>query len=157
MNDFSFDRFNAAEVEPAGSFLPIPQGDYPAVITEAQWRDTKSGSGRYLQLKLEVQGGEHAGRVLFDRLNLKNPNATAVEIAMRTLSAICRAVGVMKPRDESELLYKPLVVQVVVRPDDGQHGPSNEIKGYKAAGSATATRQPAHGAGAAPWERGAHL
>ena len=70
--------FNANEVEPAGSFEPIPAGKYPAAITESEMKPTKNGSGSYLQLTFTVTDGPYKNRVLWARLNLNNPNATAV-------------------------------------------------------------------------------
>ena len=76
--------FNANEVEPADELEPIPTGKYVAVITDSEMKPTKSGSGNYLQLTFQVIEGEYANRLLWVRLNLENPNSTAVEIAMKT-------------------------------------------------------------------------
>lgn len=138
--------FNAAEIEPTGSYDPIPAGWYKVVFTDAEEKPTKAQTGSYLQLSVEVIEGEHQGRKLVERLNLNNPNQTAVEIAQRTLSAICRAIGVMTPRDSSDLLNKPLMAKVAVKPAEGSYSASNEIKGYEAPSSAGATS----GASAAP-------
>jgi hypothetical protein len=52
-----------------------------------------------------------------------------VEITRSHLSAICHAIGVMKPRDSSELHHLPLVITVKAkRNDDGMI--YNEIRGY---------------------------
>ena len=108
--------FNALEVEPQTSMEPLPAGWYKCVISETEEKPTKAGTGSYLQLQLDVIEGQYQGRKAFDRLNLKNPNQTAVEIAQRTLSSICRAVNVNNPRDSYELCDKPLMVKVAVRP-----------------------------------------
>ena len=124
--------FDANEWEPNMGFEPIPAGQYPAVIVASEWKDTKAGDGKYLNLELQIIGSsKFEGRKLFDRLNLDNPNDQAVSIAKGTLSAICRAVGVMVPKDSSELHNKPLVVRVSVevRADNGE--PANRVKGYK--------------------------
>lgn len=145
--------FDATSVEPAGSFEPLPAGDYEVVIVESTWKPTKAGTGSYLELKLQVVKGDYEKRNLWARLNLKNPNVTAVEIAKRELSAICHAVGVLKPKSKENLHGIPLVAKVVVK--DNQNGdPTNEIKGWKAADggaqAATAHAQPVN-AGGAPW------
>jgi hypothetical protein len=79
-------NFNAAEVEPQQSFDALPPGRYEAIISESEMKDTKAGTGQYLQLTFTVVGGQHEGRKLWSRLNLVNPNATAVSIAERELS-----------------------------------------------------------------------
>ena len=148
--------FDASSIEPAGSFDPLPAGDYEVVIVESKWKPTKAGTGSYLEIKCQVTKGDYAKRNLWSRLNLKNPNVTAVEIAKRELSAICHAVGVLKPKSKDELNGIPLVAKVVVR--ENQEGePTNEIKGWKsaeggsAAPAATPTPKQPVNAGGAPW------
>lgn len=130
--------FNAANVSPSVAYAPLPAGDYQAIITESETKATKDGQGQYLQLKLQIQGGEFAGRVLFDRLNLWNNNQQAQEIAQRALSAICHAVGILQVGDSQELHNRPLIATVKVKPASGNYEANNEIKGYKAAQLATA-------------------
>lgn len=140
--------FDANEIEPQGSFDPIPAGWYTVMIVASEMKTTKNGSGEYLQLRLDIIDGEYEGRVLFDRLNLRNQNQTAVEIAQRQLSAICRAVGVMQPQDSSDLHDRPLRVKVSIRPAGNGHDASNEIRGYSPIEGSE--KQPAQAARTAP-------
>ena len=126
--------FDANAVEPNGTFDPLPADWYKTVITASEEKPTKAKTGSYLEMKLEVIEGEYKGRLLFERLNLNNPNDQAVSIAQGTLSAICRATGVMTPKDSQDLHDKPIMVKVVVKPADGQYSASNDIKGYEAPG-----------------------
>ncbi len=137
--------FNAHEVDPNVSFDPVPEGKYLAVITESEMKPTKNGQGSYLQLTLTLIDGEFRGRMLWARLNLTNPNATAVKMARSELSAICHAVGVMQPRDSVELHNIPLLITVKVKKRSDNNELTNEIKGYEPApGRAAATTpQPA--------------
>jgi len=135
--------FNALEIEPATSYEPIPADWYKAVITETEEKPTKAQTGSYLQLTIEVIEGQHQGRRVFERLNLKNPNSVAVEIAQRSLSSICRSIGVNNPQNSEELMDKPLMIKVAVKPAQGEYGASNEIKGYDAVGGATTAPAPA--------------
>ena len=121
--------FDASQVEPNEAFDVLPAGDYVCVISDSEMVPTKSGTGQMLKLKLKVVRGDHTGRVVFDRLNLINQNATAVKIAKGTLSAISRAVGVLTPSNSSELHDRPLVVQIKQREYEGEK--QNEVKGYK--------------------------
>ena len=108
-------NFDASKVDPASSFDPIPAGKYLAAIVASELRPTKSGSGHYLELTFEIAEGQHKGRRLWARLNLDNPNPQAVQIARGELSAICRAVGVLQPRDSAELHNLPLSIKVACR------------------------------------------
>jgi len=152
--------FNALEIEPATSYEPLPADWYKCVITDTEEKPTKAQTGSYLQLSIEVIEGQHAGRKVFDRLNLKNPNSVAVEIAQRSLSSICRAIDVPNPRDSVELRDKPLMVKLAVKPADGQYGASNDIKEYSAANGATAApaaaaavATAATGSATPPWKK----
>ncbi|WP_109150392.1 DUF669 domain-containing protein [Azospirillum sp. TSO5] len=143
-------QFNAHDVDPAAPFEVLPPGDYVVQIVQSETKENSAGTGSYLTLEMEILDGERAGQRLFDRLNLWNPNQKAVEIANRTLSAICHATGVMVVEDSEQLHFHPMVAKVVVKPPrtdektGKQYDASNEVKGYKPVGAA----------GAAPTQRG---
>jgi hypothetical protein len=145
--------FDANEVEPAVGFDPIPAGKYLVAITESEQKPTKKGVGQYLQLTFQVLEGEHKGRLLWTRLNLDNPNATTVKIARAELSAICRAVGVLAPKDSIELHNLPLVVAVGLKPRKGTGEMGNVIKGYEKKGAAAQPVMTPAGDGRPPWQR----
>ena len=147
--------FNANEVEPLGPREPIPPAWYKAVAVQGAEKPTKSQTGSYLELAFEVIEGEHQGYRIIDRLNLNNPNSTAVEIAQRTLSSICRAVSVATPRDSSDLLDKTLMIKVKVRPATGEYGPQNEISEYAPVGKQTtaASEETSEAKAKPPWKR----
>ena len=106
--------FDAREVEPKAAFEPIPAGKYLACITASAMKPTNSGNGAYLEFQFQVLEGEHKGRLLWSRLNLENPKRETVAISRAELSAICRACGVMTPKDSVELHNLPLFVTVRV-------------------------------------------
>ena len=145
--------FNANTVEPMDSFDPIPAGEYLCVITASEEKPTKAGNGSYLQLEFEVIDGPYKGRKLWERLNLNNPNETTVKIARGNLSAICRAVGVMKPNDSVELHNIPLsiVVGLKKREDNGEM--TNIVKAFEKRESAAPQRPTAVAGSAPPWKR----
>tara|TARA_R110002153_G_scaffold268816_1_gene433992 strand:+ start:618 stop:1094 length:477 start_codon:yes stop_codon:yes gene_type:complete len=153
--------FDASAIEPQAAYQPLPAGWYKCVITNTEEKPTKAQTGSYLELKIEVIEGDYQGRLVFDRLNLKNPNPTAVEIAQRSLSSICRSVGVNNPQDSADLRDKPLMVKLAVSPANGQYEASNEVKGYDAVGDASASPAPAAAAATAsvgggstpPWKK----
>lgn len=122
--------FDAATVDPATDFEPLPAGKYLTVITDSQMKPTKSGSGHYLELTFQVIDGQFKNRLLWARLNLDNPNRQAVQIAQGELSAICRAVGVLQPKDSVELHNLPLQITVKCKKRDDTGDVVNEIRGY---------------------------
>lgn len=146
-------NFDATTVEPTTEFEPIPSGKYLAVIIQSEFKPTKAGTGQYLELTFQIIDGPHKNRQLWARLNLNNPSQQAVQIARGELSAICRAVGVMQPKDSAELHNLPLVISVKVtkRNDTGEL--TNEVKGYgKRETANTAKPQQAESA-TPPWKR----
>lgn len=162
-------------------FTPIPVGDYKAVITESEVKQTKAGDGQYLSLRVEIIEGEYQGRIIFVILNLWNPNPKAVEIANRELATIVAAVGKPGAQNSEELHNIPMTIKVGLEQGkpwvdtsgvqhDGE--PKNRIKNYlpyaapaaaqsapvqvqtkpAPTGAATPPINPATGAPYKPWE-----
>ena len=144
--------FDASQVEPTTTFEPIPAGKYLAMITASEMKPNKAGTGSYLELVFTILEGEYKGQQLWARLNLDNPNELAVKIARAELSAICRAVGVLTPRDSVELHNLPLTVKVACkkRKDTGEL--VNTIKGYERRDAISGRPQQAQ-SNVPPWRR----
>ena len=126
LSDLNFDANN---VEPSKGFDVLPAGQYTAIIESSELKPTQKG-GKYLSLAFQVISGEFQGRKLWNNLNIINDNPKAVEIAKADLSAICRAVGVMTPKDSSELHNKPLTVKVVCKKRKDNDEMENKIDKY---------------------------
>lgn len=135
--------FDATAVEPSAPRELLPAGDYLVQIVESEIVETKAGDGQMLKLTLDIVDGPHAGRKLWDNLNLVNRNEQAVEIAQRTLSAICHATGKLQVSDSEALHFIPMVATVKTFPPGHtdkkgyvyENG-KNEVGGYKPAGGA---------------------
>ena len=120
--------FDATSVEPLKPHEILPPGKYLVQIVASEMRPTKDGNGQYLWLELDVLEGQYAGRKLFDRLNLVNANPQTVEIAQRTLSAICHATGKMQVSASEQLHLQSMRVEVRVQPPKNGYGESNTIR-----------------------------
>lgn len=131
-------NFNAEGIDTTNQFDAIPAGDYEAMVTDSVMKQTKDGQGNYLELTLEVQAGQYQGRKLWDRLNLKNNNPKAVEIAQKQLAQLCHATGIMQVQDSQQFHNRPIVIKVATK-NDPDRGMSNEIKGYKARAASNAS------------------
>jgi len=146
--------FNANEVEPNAGFDPIPADKYIAMITASQMKPTKNGDGSYLELELTILEGPYKDRKLWDRLCLSHPNSQTVKIARGNLSALCRAVGVMQPKDSCELHNIPLRITVRCKKREDTGDIVNEIKGYAKKESALGKpQQAAPNDNTPPWKR----
>lgn len=144
--------FDASQVPEQQEFSALPEGQYVVIATASEMKPTKSGTGQFLQFTFEVLDGPQKGRKLWARLNLVNPNQTAVDIAQRELGAICRAVNVIKPSDSAELHNKPMLITVAVEIDDRKRE-SNIIKKYEpvSAGAGAPAAAAPTSSGGAPW------
>lgn len=130
-------NFDATQVAPNQPFEVLPAGKYKVHVTDSDMKPTKDGAGQYLWLEMEILDGEYQGRKIWDRLNLVNSNQQAVEIAQRSLSALCHAVGKLQVADSEDLHFIPVIATVKVRPAKGDYAASNEIRGYEPAGNVT--------------------
>ncbi len=148
----SLGNFDASKVEPTTAFDPIPAGKYLATITASEMKSNKAGTGQFLELVFTIIEGEFKNRSLWARLNLDNPNELAVKIAQAELSAICRAVGVMTPRDSVELHNLPLVIRVRCKKRKDTDEIVNEISGFEKRDAVTGRPQQAQ-TNTPPWRR----
>lgn len=159
-------NFSTDGVEPLQPLDTIPRGRYEAMIVSSEQKATKAGTGSYLQLDFQIISGEQHGRHVWSRLNLENPNETAVRIAQQELAAICMALGLTAVAESEELHDKPLLIDVIVeKTKDGND--ANRVKAYLAASGGAAPRaatpKPASpppaakpaGAKAPPWSKAA--
>lgn len=142
-------KFESSEVE-ASSFEPIPQGEYVGMFTESELKDTKSGDGQFIEMKFEIVEGEYAGRTLYERLNIKNKNEKAVEIAYQNLKKICECVNRPSIQDTDELNNIRLIAKVVV---DGEYNRIKNYKSMKEKSAAPASSSTSNGAAKKPWEK----
>ncbi|HBT77302.1 MAG TPA: hypothetical protein DEB39_10365 [Planctomycetaceae bacterium] len=123
-------NFDASQVDPSQPVEAIPSDKYNVEITKSELKPTKTGNGSYLELEFTVLDGEYKGRKVWDRLCLNHPTQKTVEIARANLSAICHAVGVLKPRDSNELHHIPLTINVKLKKDESTGTIFNEVRGY---------------------------
>lgn len=151
---------NLDGVDPNVALDAIPAGWYNVQIVGSEMKPTKDNAttgGQYLELTMQILDGEHAGRKLFDRLNLVNQNPTAVEIAYKTLKAVYNAIGVARVNDSAEMHGKPLKVKVKLRPKTAEYDATNEVQGYDHIQSqhqpagVTSVGVPGNASGAPPW------
>lgn len=129
-------QFDASAVQPdTGTPDAIPAGYYNVMVDDSDVKPTAAGDGAYLQVRYNVLDGQYAGRKLFDRFNVQNPNPVAQEIGYKQLSALAHAVNVLHIQDSAQLHGIPLQVKVKIRAAKGDYEASNEITGRYPAGT----------------------
>ena len=149
-------NFDATQVEPSAGRDPVPASKYIAAVVASEMKPTKNGAGQYLELEYQILDGEHKGRKLWSRHTLQHPSAQTVQIARGELSAVCRAVGIMTPKDSAELHNLPMTVTVKVKKREDNGELTNEISAWARKDAAVGAPQQAGATGgpaAPPWLR----
>ena len=148
--------FDATSIDTTSHDL-VPAGTYEAVVTASEVKATKSGTGKGLNLTLEIlSDGAAKGRKVWDWINFVHSNPEAERIGKETLAKLCKAVNVSQLTDTVQLHGLPVMITVAVDRNDPTR---NVIKGYAAkTGSASASvaqaaTTTAAATGAAPWAR----
>jgi hypothetical protein len=143
-------EFDPSTIEPAEQFErgPIPPGTYAASILDAELKDTKSGSGQYINVTLEITTGDFSGRRVWHVLNVVNQSAQAESIGRQELAGLCSAIGLDKMKHIEDLIGHDVQVEIGI---DKKDATRNRVYGYKAGAKAApkAAPQPAQ-ASAAP-------
>lgn len=152
MPAFDFD-VSSYDIQPARSFEPLPPGDYQAMVTAAELKDTKAGDGQYIELVIQITDGEHAGRRLWERLNIYNKNKQTEDIARSQLNSLGNACGHPRLTDTDHLIDVPFTISLDI---DRRDTTRNKIMGYSAAkGAARSAPKPSApvASGKRAWER----
>jgi hypothetical protein len=159
--------FDSSAVEPSTSRdgAPLPAGVYPVEITGAEIKELSKKNGFGLNLEFTVTDGPHARRKVWQLLNIKHENEQTEQIAQSQLSALCRAVGITKPlEDTDDLFQRTLQLRTKVRDasvgKDGKEYPARaEPSGYEPIGAVLSAPAPAARAGGIstgstpPWKK----
>ena len=156
--------FNLDDIAGEDEFMCLPAGWYAVEIKEVDVKTTKSGTGQYLKLRMDVATGDYAGRVIFTNLNVRNTNEVAEKIGRQQLGALCRAAGIPQLQDTDQLIGGTMEVKLSVDKDE-QYGDNdgnvNNVKKFRSINSSeaptpgTATKSPETAAGGSkpPWAK----
>ena len=135
MSTWDFDSTDYDEPVTKSSFDPLPPGDYTAIVSESDMRDTKAGTGKYIELCIHIVEGQYEGRRLWERLNVYNPSERAENMARSQLKGLSIAVGKPGTKDREELHDIPFIISLDI---DRRDPTRNKVMGYSPAGKARA-------------------
>lgn len=119
------------------SYDLIPDGWYSATISKAELNQTKAGTGTKIDIRYDITGPTHEGRVVFGSVNIRNQSAGAEKIGREQLGEIMRAIGLAKVEDTDQLIGGTVQIKVKIRkPSEkdkaaGYTNDQNEIGGWK--------------------------
>lgn len=121
--------FDATDVSTTG----VEPGEHVATIADAQVKETKSGTGEYINVKWQLENGS----TFYYMYNIKNDNPKAVTIGLGELKKMMIAGG-KEPRASGvdELIGIRVLLRTALKEDD--FGEKVVIKAYKKAPEAAA-------------------
>lgn len=146
--------------EQENNYDPVPEGWYDVVISKADVKATKDGTGQYISICYDITGPTHQGRKVFGIVNIRNKSAQAQNIGVQQLGSIMRSIGIARVDDTDQLIGGQLQIKVTIRKQEG-YDPSNDVRGFKAieglslppAAATTAAAPAASGKAAPPWAK----
>jgi hypothetical protein len=100
--NFDVEKVLSELPEDERGFEPLPDGWYEAQVNASSIKTTKAGNGEYLELEFDIIGDDYKGRKVWTRLSFPS------------------------------LHGKPVQIKVVYRKGEGEFGPTNDIRDYKA-------------------------
>ena len=143
--------FNRNEMaEPDNNFDPIPAGWYQAEIEKAEVKQTKAGTGSYLNVQYRITGEQYHNRVVFGMITISNPNQIAEQIGEKDLGSLMDSCGLVSVSDTDQFIGKTVIIEVKVKAATDQYEASNTVSGWKPAGKAPSAPRPAFSAPQAP-------
>jgi len=99
------------EAKQGGSRILIEEGKYPAVIISSESKETAK-KGHMIVFEIVITAGQHKDTSFTKMINYINENPQAVEIGMREIANIGKALGLTNVSNTVELHNKPLLIEV---------------------------------------------
>jgi hypothetical protein len=119
---------------PTTNYDAIPAGLYKATIVNAEIKDSKSG-GKYINVRYDITGTSHSGRVVFGMITINNANPKAEEVGRQQLGELIRAIGLDKLADTDQLIGGSLIIKLDVEQSE-KYGEQNRVRGFRPASKA---------------------
>lgn len=119
-----------ADELPEQEYSLVPDGSYNADIEKAELRQTKDGTGQYINLQIKILGPTNAGRVVFGTINIQNKSEKAEEIGLRQLKELRAALGMAALRDTDDLVGRQVKVKIKTQPEKDGYPARNTVAGY---------------------------
>lgn len=125
----------SSDVEPEGlddSIAPLPNASYEAEITGAEKKTSAKSGNDYCEVTWLVTSGKHAGRLVWDIMNLwykssdADKQAKTRNIAQKRLNEIGQAAGRILT-NPGQLAGISAIIRTKVRQGSGEYGPQTAI------------------------------
>jgi hypothetical protein len=129
LNNFDINHV-ADEGDNNRDFGAVPAGHYRVICERAEETVTKSTSTEACKFAWRISDGEFAGQWLWDQMNVDHPKSGYAAREQNRFREMCKSTNIVAPKSMDDFPGSECVVDVRVRPADGQYAESNEIKRY---------------------------
>jgi len=135
-------KVNFADVEDSQDFSPLPDGEYPCILSGLEEVQTKAGDEMW-RLTFKVEKGEYAGRKIWD-------NMVWSTAAMKRVKLICSRLGLDVSGELDVQPVNILDAQVYITVEQGEYEANDgtvkkknvvPFAGYRAIESSTGGEQ----------------
>lgn len=113
------------------SGLP-PDGEYLIVVDEAVVKETKDGTGQYINARFKFLDGPSKGSTFYTMYNIKNKNEQAVKIGLGELKRLLKAGGRSADRLNSASELEGVTVSARIKIVTDDYGEKVKISKYTA-------------------------
>jgi hypothetical protein len=121
----------------------LPAGKYRVMITSVETKETRSGTGRYMRLKMQVLDGQYANWSTTDMINIENDNKKAEEIGWQQLKKLVKAIWGEFPEEFTAQDLENQILVVTTKVEEYNGSLSSKVKGYVNAEAPAAPAAPA--------------
>lgn len=136
-------QFDATTVNPQGDRTPVPDGEYPVILTSTEIKHSNQ-TDSMINCGMKITEGPLSGKMIFTNINYRNGNPVAQQIGQERLSALCHVCGVLKITDTAQLHGRPFKAKCTINERDKRY---NEVTFLKSDGTAPVGTASAPGAG----------
>lgn len=112
-------------------FSPIPAGTYTLCVEHMEIKPTKDGTGRYVNARMKIIGGNSDNRTFFKNFNIVNKSTVAEKIGRDELARLLDACGFDKLNDLSPMIGQQFKGTLKINPPKGGYDASNDISKYE--------------------------
>ena len=77
----------------ATEYKPVPKGTYQVELKSIEEKQTKNGTGAYLDSVFIISTGDHMGRLVFHKFLIKHSNEKAASIGQEQLDKFLKSIG----------------------------------------------------------------
>ena len=120
----NFDATSETEGVEKNDFTPFPAGTYSLIVDECVETQSKAGNDM-LRVVLHVNGGDHAGRKVFDYIV---PEASPYAVAKLKNFALSAGLNTLTSADQLE--GATVRAKIKIEPAKGDYSASNKIGDY---------------------------